>query len=103
MGLSFLTSCHTETGKVWRITVGLDKPKEMVFIDTDDMQEVRICLDRKGGSGYPTRVVAKYDEDRYVNMLEGQCMFFAGKRVAVSFANPSSGKYAEGSFSLVNR
>jgi|GEM_PF-2685588 len=95
-----LYGCH-ESGEPWRITVGLDKPKEFVFIDGDISKEVRICLDKKGGSGYPTRVAAKYDNDKYVPMLTGQCMFFTGKRVSVKFANPSSGKYAEGTYKVI--
>ena len=87
----------------WRITVGLDKPKEMVFVDGDVLQEVRICLNTQGGSGYPTRVRAKFDDDRYTPMLTGQCMFFTGKRVSVKFANPSSGKYATGTYKVIQK
>jgi hypothetical protein len=100
--LLLLYGCH-DAGEPWRITVGLDKPKEMVFVDGDVPKEVRICLDRKGGSGYPTRVLAKFDDKRYTPMLTGQCMFFVGKRVSVKFPNPSSGKYAEGTYKIIQK
>ena len=100
--LMLLYGCH-DAGEPWRITVGLDKPKEMVFVDGDVPQEVKICLDTKGGSGYPTRVRAQFDDDRYTPMLTGQCMFFTGKRVSVKFANPSSGKYATGTYEVIQK
>lgn len=87
-------------GDPWRITVGKDKPKEHVFVDGNEPHEVMICLDKKGGSGYPTTIVAKFDEEKYPGMIEGQCMFFTGNRVSVRFATPSSGKYAEGTFKV---
>jgi hypothetical protein len=98
-----LFGCHDSDDEPWRITVGLDKPKEMVFVDGDVLQEVRICLNTQGGSGYPTRVRAKFDDDRYTPMLTGQCMFFTGKRVSVKFANPSSGKYATGTYKVIQK
>ena len=94
--------CH-DSGEPWKITVGMDKPKEQVFVDSDQSQEVMICLDKKGGSGYPTTVVAKYDDGRYAGMLQGQCMFFVGKRVSVKFATPSSGKYATGTYKVIQK
>ena len=100
--LMLLYGCH-DAGEPWRITVGLDKPKEMVFVDGDVPQEVKICLDTMGGSGYPTRVRAQFDDDRYTPMLRGQCMFFTGKRVSVKFANPSSGKYAAGTYEVIQK
>lgn len=100
--LLLLYGCH-ELGESWRITVGLDKPKEMVFVDGDTPKEVRICLDTMGGSGYPTRVSARFDDERYTPMLVGQCMFFVGKRVSVKFANPSSGKYASGTYKIIQK
>ncbi len=101
--LLLVFGCHDSADEPWRITVGLDKPKEMVFVDGDVPQEVRICLDKLGGSGYPTRVAAKYDNDRYLPMLTGQCMFFIGKRVSVKFASPSSGKYAAGTYKVIQK
>ena len=100
--LLVLIGCH-DSGEPWRITVGLDKPKEFVFVDADVPQEVRICLDKKGGSGYPTRVMAKFDDDRYGPMLQGQCMFITGKRVSVQFGNPSSGKFATGTYKVIQK
>ncbi|MFK7794673.1 MAG: hypothetical protein AB8B89_04930 [Gammaproteobacteria bacterium] len=100
--LLLLYGCHdSDLGEPWRITVGLDVPKEMIFVDGDITQEVRICLNTMGGSGYPTRVSARYDDERYTPMLVGQCMFFKGKRVSVKFANPSSGKYASGTYKVI--
>ena len=100
--LLLLYGCH-DLGQSWRITVGLDKPKEMVFVDGDNPKEVRICLDTMGGSGYPTRVSARFDDEKYTPMLVGQCMYFTGKRVSVKFANPSSGKYATGTYVVMQK
>jgi hypothetical protein len=100
--IMLISGCH-DSGELWRITVGLDEPKEKVFIDGYQPQEVMICLDNKGGSGYPTTVVAKYDDQRYAGMLEGQCMFFTGKRVAVKFGTPSSGKFAQGTYAVLEK
>ncbi len=100
--LVFLSGCH-DYGDPWRITVGKDKPKEHVFVDGDEPQEVMICLDKKGGSGYPTTIVGKFDDEKYAGMLVGQCMNFIGKRVSVKFATPSSGKYAEGTFKVIQK
>ena len=94
-------SCNYEPGESWRITVGLDTSKEKVLYQGEQPKEVRVCLDKKGGSGYPTRVLTKYDDQRYVGMLEGQCMFFKGNTVAVRFANPSSGKFANGTYKVM--
>lgn len=101
LSLVLMSGCHYTPGEDWRITVGLDKPKEKVVYEGEQAREVRLCLESKGGSGYPTRVVAKFDDQRYANILEGQCMFFKGKKVVVAFGNPSSGKYAYGTFSIV--
>lgn len=101
--LLLLSGCHDLEGQPWRITVGLDKPKEMVFVDGEYSKEVRICLNTMGGSGYPTRVSARFDDEKYTPMLVGQCMYFTGKRVSVKFANPSSGKYATGTYTLVSK
>lgn len=98
--LLMVSGCH-DYGEPWRITVGKDKPKEQVFVDGDEPQEVMICLDKKGGSGYPTTIVGKFDDEKYAGMLVGQCMHFIGKRVSVKFATPSSGKYAEGTFKVI--
>ena len=100
--LVLMSGCHNY-GDPWRITVGKDKPKEHVFVDGDEPQEVMICLDKKGGSGYPTTIIGKYDDQKYAGMLEGQCMFFIGKRVSVKFATPSSGKYAEGTYKVIQK
>ena len=99
--IALSTSCNYETSQSWRITVGLDTSKEKILYQGDRPKEVRVCLDKKGGSGYPTRVLTKYDDQRYVGMLEGQCMFFTGNTVAVRFANPSSGKYANGTYKVM--
>ena len=98
----FVSGCH-DSGEPWRVTVGLDKPKEQVFVDGDQVQEVMICLDKKGGSGYPTTIVGKFDDQKYAGILVGQCMFFEGKRVSVTFATPSSGKYAEGTYKVIKK
>ena len=45
MLLILVSGCH-DSGEPWRITVGLDKPKIMVFIDGDVAHEVRVCLDK---------------------------------------------------------
>jgi len=97
-----LSGCH-EIGENWRITVGKDMPKEKVFVDSDHEQEVKICLDKKGGSGYPITIVATFDDDKYAAMLEGQCMFFTGKRVSVKFGTPSSGKFAQGTYAVLQK
>ncbi len=97
-----VSGCH-DSGEPWRITVGLDKPKEQVFVEGDQPQEVMIYLDKKGGSGYPTTIVGKFDDQKYAGMLVGQCMFFEGKRVSVKFATPSSGKYAEGTYKVIQK
>ncbi|MFK8026549.1 MAG: hypothetical protein AB8C40_00655 [Gammaproteobacteria bacterium] len=102
MLLILVSGCH-DSGEPWRITVGLDKPKKLVFIDGDEAREVRVCLDKQGGSGYPTRVVARFDDKKYTPMLPGQCMFFVGKHVSVSFPNPSSGKFAEGTYTIIQK
>ena len=99
--ITLSTSCNYEPDQSWRITVGLDTSKEKILYQGDGPKEVRVCLDKKGGSGYPTRVLTKYDDQRYVGMLEGQCMFFKGNTVAVRFANPSSGKYANGTYKVM--
>ena len=96
-----IMSCHDDVGDPWRITVGLDAPKEKILYEGDQPEEVRLCLDKKGGSGYPTRVIAKFDDQRYANILEGQCMFFVGKLITVRFGNPSSGKFANGTYKII--
>ena len=99
--LPFLMMACQETGEPWHITVGKGKPKEQVLVDGQQATEVKICLDKKGGSGYPTTVVAQFDDDFYANMLQGQCMYFTGKRVAVRFGTPSSGKFARGTYEII--
>ena len=94
------TGCH-EIGEEWGISVGKDYPKIKVFTEGDELKEVKICLEEQGYSGWPTTVVAEYDEEIYGGMLEGQCMYFKGKRVAVRFGTPSSGKYAKGTFQVI--
>ena len=95
-----LLGCQKELPQ-WHITVGKGKPKEQVLYEGDASKEVKICLDGKGGSGYPTTVVASFDDDFYGGMLVGQCMYFSGQRVAVRFGTPSSGKYAKGTYEII--
>lgn len=99
--LPFLVMACQEPGQEWHITVGKGKPKEQVLYEGQEASEVKICLDKKGGSGYPIAVVAEFDDEFYGGMLVGQCMFFTGKRVAVRFGTPSSGKYAKGTYEII--
>lgn len=100
--LPFLLVGCQETGEEWYITFGKGKPKEQVLLDGGDVREVKVCLDKKGGSGYPTTVVAQFDDQSYAGMLRGQSMFFKGKRVAVRFGTPSSGKFAKGTYEIIS-
>ena len=99
--LPFLIGACQEAGEEWHITVGKGKPKEQVLVDSQEVSEVKICLDKKGGSGYPTTIVAQFDDEFYANLLQGQCMYFSGKRVAVRFGTPSSGKFARGTYEII--
>ena len=95
-----LVACQNE-GLPWHITVSKGKPKEQVLVDGQEIAEVKICVDKKGGSGYPTTVVAQFDDEFYANLLVGQCMYFEGKRVAVRFGTPSTGKFARGTYEII--
>lgn len=97
-----ITACQPqENQSPWKISVGRGSPKEQILVDGSSPQEVKICLDEKGGSGYPVTVIAKYDDESYAGLLEHQCMYFTGKKVSVRFGTPSSGKYAQGTFTIV--
>lgn len=90
-----------EPGEEWYISVGKGVNKQQVLVDGSDPTEVKICLDEKGGSGYPISVVAQFDDDKYAGLLEEQCMYFKGRKVLVRFGTPSSGKYAKGTYEII--
>lgn len=95
-----ITACQ-EPGEEWNISVGQGGKKQAIIVDESEPTEVKVCLDQKGGSGYPISVVAQFDDDKYPGMLEGQCMFFKGKKVVLRFGTPSSGKYAKGTYEII--
>ena len=98
-----ISGCHVDSGQSWKIKIGGKYPKLIKFVDGEVSQKVRVCLDRKGGSGYPITVVISADGDSYSGILNGQCMFFEGKRVDVRFGTPTSGMYAEGTYRIIEK
>ena len=99
--LPFLVAGCEEPDLEWYITIGKGTKKQQVLYEGTDRREVKICLDKKGGSGYPTTVVADYDDKRYGGLLVGQCMYFTGNRVVVRFGTPSTGKFARGTYEII--
>ena len=99
--LPFVITACEEPGEEWNISVGKGGDKQVVLVDGGEPTEVKVCLDEKGGSGYPISVVAQFDDDKYPGLLEGQCMFFKGKKVVLRFGTPSSGKYAKGTYEII--
>ena len=100
---SQISGCHDDIGEPWKIKVGGKIPNRLALVDGDAPQQVRVCLDRKGGSGYPITIVGIADGESYAGMLLGQCMFFEGKRVEVKFGTPTSGMFAEGTYSIIQQ
>lgn len=98
---SQISGCHVDGGEQWKIKIGGKFPKLVRFVDGEIVKEVRVCLDKKGGSGYPITVVVYADGDMYPGILVGQCMFFEGKRIEVKFGTPTSGMFAEGTFTII--
>lgn len=98
---SQISGCHVDNGQPWKIKIGGKFPKLIKFVDGEELQKVRVCLDKKGGSGYPITVVISADDDSYSGILNGQCMFFEGKRIDVKFGTPTSGMFAEGTYSII--
>ena len=99
--LPFIITACEEPGEEWNISVGKGGEKQVILVDESEPTEVKVCLDKKGGSGYPISVVAQFDNDKYPGMLEGQCMYFKGKKVVLRFGTPSSGKFAKGTYEII--
>ena len=95
-----LTACH-EQNPEWEISTNSTNGAEMVLVDGDEIQEVKICLDKKRSISFPTTVVADFDDNMYAGLLVGQCMYFKGKKVSVRLGTPSSGKSAKGTYKII--
>lgn len=99
VSLLWLTGC-SDNEMTWKI--GGDEPvNKLALVDSDAEQTVKVCLEKKGGSGYPITIVVDYDEQKYAGLLEGQCKRFSGKKVVVRFGTPSAYKYAHGTYEIL--
>ena len=97
-----VSACH-EQNPEWELSTNSINGTKMVLVDGNEVQEVKICLDKKRAISFPTTVVADYDDQMYAGLLVGQCMYFKGKKVSVRLATPSSGKLAKGTYKIITK
>jgi len=99
--VSLLIGCSKDSGIRWEI--GGNQAKHKILVESEVLQNIKLCSDKYKNIGFPVHLNVHYDEKTYFGMLEGVCITVRAKKVKVTFATPSSGKVAIGTFEILDK